>query len=237
MNIAEKLTTIAENMQGVKDAGYEKMREDLTNALTVNGTRTNYLYCFYGSNYSGFKFTQTIKPIGVFNHMFYNSLEMTELPTPLDFSEILANANDAYANRRSIFAQCRKLEVIPDLNMRAIGGIDEWFNYCLKLHTIELLRVHEGTIYNNTFNNCNSLQNITFSEDSVIGQNIDFHWSPLSKESIENIIGHLSKTLSEKKTLSLKQSAVEVAFSDDEWIELITPISNQDNGKWTISLS
>ena len=191
MSIAEKFEIIAD---AVYDKAVSDEREKLTKAITDNGARTNFTYAFAFVNWSGYRFTETITPTSAFNHMFYSSYEMTELPSPIDYSKIATATNtnyDAYTYRRSVFGYCRSLEIVPDLNMKAIGGLEEWFIQCYKLHTIELLRVHKDTIYNNTFSMCDDLQNINF--DGEIGKSISFKDSPLlSVASMKNIITHLA---------------------------------------------
>ena len=192
MSIAEKFETIA-------DAVYEKgvldSKKAFENALTNNWTRKVYARAFSNTNYSGYEFSQPIKPTDIIVQMFYTCDKMTELPKPLDFSEIYtSSSSDSYGNRRAVFSYCKNLKVIPDLNMRAIGGLEEWFSYCESLETIELLRVNEDTVYalsnSYSFYRCKQLQNITF--DGVIGQNISFKDCPLlTKESLTNIAQHL----------------------------------------------
>lgn len=190
MSIAEKFEVIAD---AVYDKGTEHMRLAMTNAVTDNNTRVHYNAAFQYENLSGFEFAYTIKPRGYIASIFYMCASMAELPKPLDFSEIFTyNSNDTTTYRKSAFAYCSVLERIPDLNMKAIGGLEEWFIQCKKLHTIELLRVHENTIYTNTFMQCDALENIAF--DGVIGQNINLSWSPLlTIQSLNNIIDHLKE--------------------------------------------
>ena len=200
MSVAEKFEVIAD---AVYKKGMSDGKIDFENAITINGTRISYERAFSNTDYSGYEFSHPIKPLNVITQMFYVCETMTELPKPLDFSEILTTCNDAYGNRRGVFAYCRKLKVIPDLNMRAIGGLEEWFSYCESLETIELLRVNEDTIFapNNSYSfyGCKQLQNITF--DGVIGQNISFKDCPLlTKESLTNIAQHLKDFSGESGT-------------------------------------
>ena len=111
------------------------------------------------------------------------------------------------------------------------------FNAATQLETIRLLNVYETTTFDTAFNNCTSLKNITF--EGVIGLDIDIHWSPLTTESIVNIIEHLSTTAS-GKTLTLNTKAVnsmvfpytsaESGITYNSWNELIATRNN-----WTIS--
>ena len=213
-------------------AGVEEHNRIVTDAMTSFGTRENYGYAFANGNWTGFEFSETIKPKAHIHYMFYNCVNMTELPKPLDFSEILLNASDTYAYRRSVFGYCRNLKVFPDVNMRAIGGIEEWFAYCNDLHTIELLRVKAETVYNaNTFIRCDELVNLTI--DGVIGQegfNVKDS-KKLSKASITSIISALS-TETTGLTVTISKTAKEAAFTDDEWSVLEATKPN-----WTIALA
>ena len=85
------------------------------------------------------------------------------------------------------------------------------------LQTIKLLDVVESVTYTNWFLNCTALENITMS--GVIGNDFDIHYSPLTKASIESIIEHLSDNVS-GKVLTLSETAVNNAFSTDEWNSL-----------------
>ena len=110
-------------------------------------------------------------------------------------------------------------------NSLNLGGAFYWWK---KGVTINKLVVKESTTYKLTFTDCIALKNITI--EGVIGQDLDIHYSPLTKESVINIITHLSDTAT-GKTLSLSKTAVESGFGEDEWEELVNLKSN-----WTISL-
>ena len=101
--------------------------------------------------------------------------------------------------------------------------------YTYYLHTIDKIIVTERVIFSSdAFSNSTALANITF--EGVIGNSINFQWSPLSKASITNIVEHLSSTAT-GQTCTFKKSAKEAAFTDDEWSALI---ANKTN--WTFSL-
>lgn len=237
MSIAEKFEVIAD---AVYDKGISDRDELVWNMITDNGTRTNFHNAFQYTDFSGYKFVKPIKPIGYVSQMFYSCQKMKSLPQNLDFSEILLNGGDTSSTyRRSVFGYCRVLTTIPDLNMRAIGGLEEWFQYCNALHTIELLRVKRETIYTNTFTACEKLAEIRF--DGEIGQNISFSGSPLlSTASIVNIVEHLSDNQS--ATLTLKTAAKnnmtfpytspQTNVTYNNWDELVATKSG-----WTISLA
>ena len=89
------------------------------------------------------------------------------------------------------------------------------------------------TSYNNTFTQCYNLKEIRF-EGVTIGKSISFqHSTSLSEDSITNIINNLLGTVS-GQTLTLSSAAVTSAFGSTtsaEWTALIATKSN-----WTISL-
>lgn len=64
------------------------------------------------------------------------------------------------------------------------------------LETIRSITVDENQTFSSWFTNCTALKNIRFV-NCVIGNDIDLHWSPLSKESVENIVSALSDTATE----------------------------------------
>ena len=77
------------------------------------------------------------------------------------------------------------------------------FLSCIFLETIQLITVTSDITFIGWFSNCGKLTNITFTQDSQIGNNIDFSASPLlSHDSIINIISVLINTTT-TKTLSL----------------------------------
>lgn len=109
------------------------------------------------------------------------------------------------------------------------GQIFYVFTGCAKLVTIRKLILKNNQSFSRYFENCSSLKNITF--EGTIGKDIDFQWSTLlSRESIENIVSCLSAE-STDKTLTLSETAVNNAFTTDEWNTLIA-----DKTNWTFSL-
>ena len=160
-----------------------------------------------------------------------------------DFSQkpsATANADSYYYT----FEYCQSLQIIEDVGIGSINPVFQFsrtFYYCNNLHTIEKITVAETTKYSKTFDYCRKLVNITF--DGTIGQNgLDFHWSPLSKASIENIINHLSSTTT-GLSITMPKAAINTAFGinvDDvstypEGSEYYILRHSKDN--WTINYS
>jgi hypothetical protein len=146
----------------------------------------------------------------------------------LDFSK-------TYLNQTFQFSKSRRWGVI---DARYGSSLDYTFTSA-ECETIDKLIVKESLKYTNTFNYCIGLKNITI--EGVIGETINFAYCPLTKQSIESVVSHLSTSAS-GKVLSLSTSAVKKAFETSagandgttsaEWLALIATRSN-----WTIGLS
>ena len=84
------------------------------------------------------------------------------------------------------------------------------------------------------FTGCTALKNITI-EGVLSGRSgrtdPNFQWSPLTKASIKNVIACLSDT-SVEVTATFQKTAVNAAFSTDEWNALVASKPN-----WTITLA
>ena len=235
MSIAEKLTAIAENQQRVYDKGKQSAYDEFWDLFQQNGNRTNYQYgiCGYGWTVNTFKPKHSIKPThanGIFQYcgvntdlgQFFKDRKLT-----IDFS-LCTNSDQMFTG--SYFT------ALPILDFRKITSSSYLtFNACTKLTKIELIMLSDSgnQKFSSTFNSCSALTDIAFS--GVIGQSLDMKNSPLNRASIENIVQHLSSTAT-GMTLTLKKTAKEAAFTDEEWVTLISPISNQYDGNWTISL-
>ena len=105
-----------------------------------------------------------------------------------------------------------------------------------KLKTIRKLVLEntDGVKTGNSFDNCTDLQNITI-EGVLSGQSgrtdPNFQWSPLTKASMKNVIACLSDT-SVEVTATFQKTAVNAAFTTDEWNALVASKPN-----WTITLA
>ena len=104
------------------------------------------------------------------------------------------------------------------------------FYGCINLVSIPELHLIETTTYSGAFVNCTALQ--TLNVFGTIGKNgFNVQWSTkLNKASIESIINALSAKES-GLTVTLSQTAVNNAFTAEEWDALETTKSN-----WNISL-
>ena len=246
MSIADKFEVIADAVydKGVSD-GKKSGYDEFWDSVQDYGNRVAYDYVFNRWNCKYIRPKYKVIPKAGQNgayrylHMFSFNPSLKKIEKEyFDLSQY--ESPKGYTSETSgnyyMFAECSNLEEIEDVGMKPYYYYATFVN-CIKLHTIEVVRSNENTTFETaTFKGCTALENIKI--ECVIAKNISFYQSPnLSKTSIESIINHLSDTTG--ATLTLKAEAINNAFGGayaTDWIELITPKSNQYNGLWTISL-
>ena len=146
---------------------------------------------------------------------------LDKLGVELDFSN---SANIQYC---FYGAKMRRLGVI-DIRKAKGATCDNFIVSMPNLVTIDLIKVSAN---NNCdwLTSCPRLENVTF--EGEIAKNFNVKWSTkLSKASIESIINALSTTTS-GLTVTLSETAVNNAFTAEEWDALEATKTN-----WTISL-
>jgi hypothetical protein len=260
MTIADKILRAKDDYDAVYEAGYEKGKTEggdseeaynegfeagkkaeydtFWDIIQQGGKRDQYANAFsrWGGEYIRPKYKVVPKHDQGAQQMFSGCPNLKKIEKAyFDMSQKAQGPNNN-SGYYYMFASCVKLEEIEDIGLQAAPIVAtaanvyaSAFSNCYVLRTIEKIRSDENTQYPSAFASCRGLQNVTF--EGVIGQNIDFKDSSrLSKASIENIIGCLSDTASGKK-LTLSNTAVEAAFSADEWDALEATKTN-----WTISL-
>lgn len=161
----------------------------------------------------------------------------------------------------SLFNQCSRLKYVPEIDCTGSNSLSNMFNQCKSLVSVRKLILKDtGTnTFTGTFATCTSLVHIRI--EGVIGNTIDFSACPLDTESFmgEEITEEKYNTLSETvrknnvyikdgkyyyggvitalksdssgKTVSVKKTAKEAAFTDAEWATLTATKSN-----WTFNL-
>ena len=257
---SEKLITIAENQRKVYDTGHadgiEKRNEEvayLNDELetTLNGGDTGKksrydelwlgilnggertiltsIFTYWNMEYirPPIKIVATATSMSsVFSHN--HSLKKVEAQY-FDFSQ-LAKATKKAEGYYYTFYNCTALEEIEDIGLFPNSYYTYTFSNCTSLKKIAKITLDEETGFDAAFQKCTSLEEITI--DGTIGQN-GFnvgHSTKLNKASITSIINALSSTTS-GLTVTLSKTAVNNAFTTDEWNALINTKTN-----WTISL-
>lgn len=265
MSIADKLTQIAENEQKVYDkgfsdgkatGGYTEGYEDgkqaeydaFWDAAQNYGTKGGYARAFSGSSWNNQTFKPKYNIIAGSNS--YGAFCYSEYPGSL--KELLSTQGITLtfpncSNIGDLFAHSKFTEIgILDFSTVTAAAPQYIFNGCSNLHTIEKIILSQKVSFTflGWFLSCKALENIAF--EGVIANDIDFSaCTKLTKDSITNIIDHLSDTAS-GKTLTLSATAIYNAFGaspqdwdgdgnkegwvgSQEWLDLISSKSN-----WTI---
>lgn len=146
---------------------------------------------------------------------------LSELGITMDFSKGFSPTN---------MFNSANISVVPELDFSHCPSIAYLFSGANKTVTVRKLKISERTTYSNSFNNASALENIAF--EGVIGNGgLDLHWSTkLSRDSITNIVNHLSDGTT-GMSVTFSKTAVNNAFSDAEWADLVATKIN-----WTINL-
>jgi hypothetical protein len=233
MSIAEKLTTVAENLPKVYEAGYEKGKteggggsydEGYTAGLAVgveqgkqaeydafwntvqsDGTRNNYNSFFTGKGWRSGSFNPKY-PINCTSGGYATNMFSNSAIVDTVVPITIVGAHS------SVFYNATSLITIRDLNVSgATGTMADWFTGCTKL------------------------KNVTFV--NAIPVNANFKSSPLSAQSLVNIVEHLSPSVS-GKTLTLNSDAVATAdWSATNYASWEDLVAQKKPSGWTITLT
>lgn len=220
MTTAEKALRLKQDLDEVFDAGYEKGKSEgggdgfydtFWDETQANGTRTNYQYAFHGKGWTdnNFKPKYPIVPTGSGgSYMFKESgLKKPDL-SKVDFSKG-GGIIQTFMN-----SSVEELGVL-DFSSVAAGynGINQTFLYCSSLRKIEKIILPNARIKIDGFGECKRLEEIRFN--GTIYQHPNFQQSPLSVDSMKNIISCLNNYTGTSEEFSNK-----LIFSDECWAAL-----------------
>ena len=240
MTTSEKLTTVANNIPAIYNAGFENGVKSEYDRFWDNfqqgGNRTNYRYAFAGPCWTKetLKLRYPIKIVDtsttsrrcMYMFAYFNSggaepFDMTELCAKIDFSEATSIQNlfnNACAENITVDAS-------KAINCSGAFATSDGGN----LNNITLTVSDACTTFTNAFANTR-LTNLTITEGSQIAATIDLKSCPLTKTSIDSVYNALSE-ISTGKTVSFNKAAVNAAYTTDDWNALVAQKSN-----WTFTL-
>jgi hypothetical protein len=211
--------------------GKEQGEKDYWNAFwdmfQKNGTRTGYAYAF-----SEVFTDELFKP--KYNLIPDNANQMFRYSYITNLKQLLEDAGITLDTSKARYLT-QMLEYSTVTHMPTIDGTAAYlasatFSDTANLVYVEKFIVKEALTFPNCFARASVLAEIRF--EGTIGNDIDIHWSPLSRASIESLISCLSSTTTGKK-VTLNKNAVLAAFGTEAaWIEYIASKSN-----WTFTLS
>ncbi len=209
MSIAEQLTTIAENVPKVYEAGKKSEYDKFWDAFQNNGNKTNYYVAFYGPSWNNdnFKPKYLIKPSSL-NSAFAScgiSGDLTGL-CELDTSNC--------TNFSSAFNGCTGITRVGVIDCRKASGNVQPFKGCTALETIDkIILKSDGTHGLTTLTDCTSLMNITI--EGVQGVSCDVSSCPLIYDSIMSIINALKDYSGSGTTYTLTLGTTNLAKLTD----------------------
>ena len=214
-NIREKLGTedsyspddMASGVNEVYEAGKQAEYDAFWDMVQLGGERTYYSrgFMYWGWEIADPKYKVTTTAA---DYLFGQNKNLKTINAEkFDLSN-----NGENIDMSGICRECSSLEVFPDLGAQRISSIASAFLNASKLHTIEIIRFQRITsIGTTTFNGCNSLRNIT--TEGSIGGAMNFSSSPLTVDSMKNIVLHLydytGTSYEYKYTVTFKTSAFE----------------------------
>lgn len=240
MSIAEKLTTIAENIPKVYAAGQQNGSEPIWDAIQGGGSRVDYENAFVTINFS----PETFKPLHSFKPtkaaaMFRNcpsnatfamengqvdmkALEESQGIT-FDFSEV-TNFTQTFTG--ALFSALNVIDIskATTLAYAFYGGYVS--NGAVRLKRIERLICSETSAFvSNTFNLQSRLEYIGF--EGVIAKSLTLTSCPLVPESMKKAILCLKSFAGTSSEYSCS-----IKFSDECWATLEADSTAPNGGTW-----
>lgn len=229
-------TGMSEAVEGISADSYY---DTFWDAYQEDGTRKNYEFAFARNGWNDITFfpKYDIKTQGAYTvTSMFQSCYVTDIAQRLEKAGVTLDTSGAGYFIQTF--QSSRSKRWPTISMENATSAQRSFSTA-ECETIDLLIANENCVWSNTFNSTNKLKNITF--DGAIGNTIDIHWSPLTRQSIESLLSHLSNGSTEK-TATISLTAVNNAFetsegaadgsTSEEWAALIATKPN-----WTISLA
>lgn len=180
-------------------------------AFQQNGKRTNYEYAFRSWDSAIINPKYKMKP-SYASYMFFGvKSENSDFVKDVDFSTC-EEVNYLFATS--------SFKNLPILDFTYCSKANNAFQHCYELVTIEKVIVGLFALFNtNSFGLCRKLTEIRF--EGVISGDINFSWSPLSVESMKDIIEHLEP-----------DGWYTLTFSSSCWEALEASGAAPDGGTW-----
>lgn len=219
----------ADMINTVYNAGMEKERRENWNKhiTALNGGAFTYGFAGKGWNDETFTpFTDIIMPSGRNAGNVFAYSGVTDLKGILESYGTKLKCENALIT--SGFFQYSLVTRVPEIVLERATTISGMFGNATNLVSVDKLTFPENCVLTNAFQNCTSLTEIRFG--GKISGSLDMHWSPLSKESIENIVSALSDTVS-GFSVTFGEEHINSLYTDAEWEELVALKTN-----WTFAL-
>ena len=234
--MAEKLqhTVNFAHSRGVNDgytdgvsAGQKTEYDRFWDVYQQKGQRTDYDSAFRGVGWNGDSFYPKYDIIvSKANNCFTNfdgkinlSERLSQCGVELDVSK---------AGSLVQFFMGSNFTHVPHLVAPNCNNIGFICGSCYYLTNFSLTTDTELTSTANSFNQCTSLTDVELN--CKLAASINFQWSPLTRQSIESVMAALSENTHDL-TATFQKTAVEAAFTTQEWNDLTATRTN-----WNIAL-
>ena len=240
MSIADKLITVAENVDKVYEAGKKAEYDAFWNGMRANFDTSGFSYGFCGRGWDDTTFNPPFdikSPSKVAaSYMFCNAgiTELTNILTAQKNNEEdtrkILDVSGA-ATLANMFAYCGNLKSVPEITIgQNCSSINQMFYNCKQLERIDKLTFYDGFSSKviSVFANCGNLTDITIG-GAIACNNLDFSpCTKLSADSLKSIIEALSTT-STGLTITLPSTAesnYDAVYGGGAWSALIATKSN-----------
>lgn len=238
MSIAEKLTTVAENVEKVYEAGKKAEYDAFWDRFQKYGNRRAYNFAFINAgkcwDKTNFRPKYNIILEGNANSAFYSWQGLTEsvdIGAVLKAQGVTLNTSNA-TNLNNLFQYGSSIGgSLPTIDLtKAESNTANLFDGT-KITTIEKLVVTTTTNFTNMFRNCTNLANIVI-EGTITTSGLDLSaCTNLSADSLESVVNALSSTVSGSMTFpDTAQATYEAKYGANSWYDLIDTKRN-----WSIA--
>ena len=213
--------TDAAYQQGVED-GKQAEYDRFWDAYQQNGKLNNYSMAFAGNGWTDENFNPKYDLIVTNANSMFHSSNITghEKILSADFSKC-TNFGLAF-----IYSAIEEFGVI---DFASASSLTQTFQFAEARKIAKLIFYEKNVLSSPWTFSMDYLTEVTF--EGTIASSISLQWSPLNRESILSCFSVLSDTAT-GKTASFQKTAVNAAFTTDEWNALVATKSN-----WTITLA
>lgn len=199
------------------EAGQQSEYDRFWDSFQENGTRTNYRGAFGGGSWKATTFNPKyiITPKSApYAFMYFNysypMLDYRDYAHLFDWSSLSGSCVYIFQDAWMDYIELDASEVT------SLGGaFGEGTNPGHKTH-ITLKVSEKCTSFSSFCSYCSVLTDLIFTDDSIIAVSISLKDSPLNKTSITSVVNALSATAT-GKTATFKQTAIDAAFTTEEW--------------------
>ena len=231
MNTAERVLRGKKDLDDVLSSGRESgIREKWDKHIEALSNNA-FTYGFAGKGWNDETFTpytDIVMPTARNAGQVFAYSGITDLKGILEKYGTTLDCKNALST--SSFFQYSLVTRVPEIVLERATSISSMFSNATELISIDKLTLPENCTLTSAFDKCASLTEIRIG--GKISNSLDIHWSPLSKDSVEDIVNALSDSAT-GKTITFNKTQIETLDGNSTWwADLTVPKPN-----WTFALS